>query len=77
VQSHYDWVYENRAHLESRDGKLIESVGFESDMIDGGVAAAYLFNVKGGLDGCTFVYKTPAVLLNVPITYELKDLPLP
>jgi hypothetical protein len=77
VQSHYGWIYENRAHLEGPDGKPIAPAGFESDGIEGGIEATYYFNRKEGLEGCTFVYSTPAVLLNVPVEYELKDLPLP
>lgn len=77
VQSHYGWIYENRAHLEGPDGKPITPAGFESDGIEGGIEATYYFNRKEGLEGCTFVYSTPAVLLNVPVEYELRDLPLP
>ena len=77
VQSHYGWIYENRAHLEGPDGKPIQPAGFESDGIEGGIEATYYFSRKEGLDRCSFVYSTPAVLLNVPVEYELKDLHLP
>jgi hypothetical protein len=77
IQSHYGWIYENRAHLEGPDGKPIQPAGFESDGIEGGIEATYYFSRKEGLDRCVFVYSTPSVLLNVPVEYELKDLPLP
>jgi hypothetical protein len=40
------------------------------------VGVAYLFDVEEITDH-TFVYKTPAVLLDVAVPYELHDIALP
>jgi hypothetical protein len=37
---------------------------------------AYLFDVPS-LKEMTFVYKTPAAILTLPVEYELKDIELP
>jgi hypothetical protein len=38
---------------------------------------AYLFELPGGPEGCKFVYETPVLILQVPVEYELADIPLP
>jgi hypothetical protein len=40
------------------------------------VGTAYLFDVEN-LDGLTWVYETPAALVDLPVEYELKDIDLP
>lgn len=77
LQSHYGWLYEKRGRLETADGKTIDAAGFESGAVEGGIAAAYHFDVEGTPDKFTFVFELPAVMLKVPVQYELKDIALP
>ena len=41
------------------------------------VGVAYQFPLPDGLTGCRFVYRTPAMMIEMPVEYELKDIPLP
>ena len=51
----------DRHHLERND-----EVGY-----------AYLFPTEGDLKGYQLVYKSPAAIINLPVEYELTDIPLP
>jgi len=78
-ESHRRWVTNNEAYLESPDGDIIRYAGLETthESADA-MGVAYLFDVAGeGIEGHTFVYRAPAAILNVPIDYELEDIPLP
>ncbi len=77
IESHHDWVFENEAYLEGPAGRR-DHDGYETTLqSESEVGVAYLFDVPQTLAGYTFVYKTPAVLLTVPVEFELRDLPLP
>lgn len=78
LESHRGWVFDNEAYLLGPDDQPRSHDGFETTLqSESEVGVAYLFDVPAGLEGFRFVYKTPVVVLNVPIEYELKHLPLP
>ena len=78
LESHRTWVLRNEAHLESPDKKSIRYAGLETTrQTETEVGVAYLFDVEGDLTGHSFVYKTPTAIIQVPVAYELKDVPLP
>jgi hypothetical protein len=78
LESHRDWVLQNLSYLVDRDGRHIENAGFESTrQTDNEVGAAYFFDTTSDLDGLTWVYETPASIVDLPVTYELKDIDLP
>ncbi len=78
LESHRDWVLQNLSYLVDKDGRHIENAGFESTrQTDNEVGAAYFFDTTNDLDGLTWVYETPASIVDLPVTYELKDIDLP
>jgi len=78
LQSHRNWVFQNLSYLTDKDGKTIENAGFETTrQTPNEVGVAYLFDVVEGLDGLTWVYETPAAIVDLPVDYELKDIELP
>lgn len=78
LASHRGWVFENRSYLVESGGEQIESAGFETTMqTDDEVGIAYLFELPDGPKGLTWVYETPASIVETPIEYELKGIALP
>jgi len=78
LQSHRNWVFQNLSYLTDKDGKTIENAGFETTRQGPNeVGVAYLFDLPDGIDGLTWVYETPAAIVELPVEYELKDIELP
>ncbi|MBI2481564.1 MAG: hypothetical protein HYV60_23855, partial [Planctomycetia bacterium] len=68
LESHRGWVYRNEAFLTDRDGKRLENVGLQATRQEANeVGVAYLFDLPDGPEGCKFVYKTPALVLQLPV----------
>ena len=78
LESHRGWVFQNEAFMIDAKGQRIANAGLEATRQSSEeVGVAYLFPLADGLDGCKFVYRTPAMILEMPVDYELKDIPLP
>jgi hypothetical protein len=78
LDSHRGWIYNNEAYLLDPQGERIEDIGMQTfRQTQDEVGVSYLFDRELGLEGCKFVYKTPASLVNLPVEYELADIPLP
>jgi hypothetical protein len=78
LQSHRDWVLQNLSYLTDENGRHIENAGFESTrQTDNEVGAAYFFDAANDLSGLTWVYETPASIVDLPVPYELKNIDLP
>ncbi len=78
LESHRGWVYRNEAYLVDAQGQKLESVGMQATRQGvNEVGVAYLFDLPQGPEGYRFVYKTPAVLLQLGMTYELSNIDLP
>ncbi len=73
------WNFQNSTYLESAAGERIEHAGFEMTVQSGRtLGLAYYFDVpEGKLADYTWVYHTPAAIVEVPIEFELKNIPLP
>jgi hypothetical protein len=77
LESHRTWVLHNEALLETADKQPINYAGLETTRQgENEVGVAYLFDVAD-IAGHAFVYKTPAVLMNAVVPYELRDVALP
>jgi hypothetical protein len=78
LQSHLDWVANNQVALLDPQGNKVDEPNFEKYLErENEVGYAYLFPLAGELTGYKFIYKTPAVIIDVPVEYELKEIPLP
>ncbi len=78
LESHRSWIYDNEAYLEDASGKRIIPGGYEQTrQTKDEVGGKYLFDAPAALTGQTFVYKTPLAIMELPIDYELNDLPFP
>lgn len=78
LQSHYGWIYNNPAMLVDADGEEILPATIETTRrTESEIGMAYMFDVPQGLEGMTFVYKTPVAVMTHHVDYELQDLTLP
>lgn len=77
LQSHLDWASNNEAYLVHKDGTKIENPNFERFLERSNeIGFVYLFPLESIAD-YQFVYKSPAAILEYPVNFELKDIPLP
>ncbi len=78
LESHRGWMFGNEAYLIGADGKKIEPGGFEQTrQTRDEFGIMYLFDLQESPEKLSFVYRTPTSILEVPVSYELKDLDLP
>ena len=79
LQSHLlDWVEDNPAWLESADGKKMEPGSYQPTQEgESEYGISYLFPLTGDIQGYTFVYSTPAALVEKTIPFAFKNLDLP
>ncbi|HJQ79416.1 MAG TPA: hypothetical protein VJ828_05645 [Lacipirellulaceae bacterium] len=78
LESHRGWVFQNKSYLVGAGGEPIENVGLETTRQSRSeVGVAYLFDLPAGIDGLTWVYETPAAIVELPVEYEIKDIELP
>jgi hypothetical protein len=78
LESHRDWVSQNKSYLVDKDGQTIDNAGIEvTRQTRSEVGVAYLFDLQDGLEGLSWVYETPAAIVELPVEYEIKDIELP
>ena len=79
LESHRGWVFSNLTYLLNKQGELIDHAGFETTMqSETEVGLAYFFDLPDeDLSDYTWVYRTPAAIVRMPVEYELKDILLP
>ena len=77
LESHRGWIYGNKAYLVNTKGVQVESSSFETTRQQPNeVGLAYNFAAQD-VKGYSFVYKTPAAIVRMPVKYELKNIALP
>ena len=79
LESHRGWVFSNLTYMLNQRGEIIDHAGFETTMQSASeVGLAYFFDLPNDdLGDYTWVYRTPAAIVRMPIEYELKDILLP
>jgi hypothetical protein len=78
LESHRSWILENQAFFEQADGARIEPAGIEQTLQNKEeMGVHYFFDLKDGPKNLTFVYRTPIIVLELPVAYEFRDLRLP
>jgi hypothetical protein len=78
LESHRGWVFNNKAYLLHKDGNQKEPDGLETTRRTvNEMGISFKFVLDNDLSDYSFVYETPAAIVQLPIKYELKDIPLP
>ncbi|MCA9229573.1 MAG: hypothetical protein KDA57_02900 [Planctomycetales bacterium] len=79
LESHRGWVFQNATYLLNKNEEIIDHAGFETTMqSEREIGLAYFFELPDDAIGeYTWVYRTPAAIVRVPVEYELKEIPLP
>jgi hypothetical protein len=77
LQSHRAWVFQNLSYMLDKDGKQIDNGGLETTrQTKNEVGVAYVFDVPT-IEGLSWIYETPAAIVDLPVEYEIKDIDLP
>ncbi|RCS52775.1 hypothetical protein DTL42_08035 [Bremerella cremea] len=78
LESHRGWVYNNEAYLKGPNGERVDIAGFEETYRDvDTVGLSYKFVLEREASDYEFVYRSPASIISLPISFELTDIPLP
>jgi hypothetical protein len=78
LESHRGWAYQNKSYLVGKDGQPIDTAGIETTrQTPNEVGVAYLFDLPEGIEGLSWVYETPAAIIELPVEYEIRDIELP
>jgi hypothetical protein len=78
LQSHRNWAFQNLSYLVDKDGQTFDNAGLETTrQTTNEVGMAYLFDLPEGVEGLSWVYETPAAIVELPVEYEIKDIELP
>ncbi|MGD9720071.1 MAG: hypothetical protein AB7O59_02515 [Pirellulales bacterium] len=78
LESHRGWILDNDVYFIDPAGRRFAAGGFEqSRQAKDEVGINYFFDLEQSPDTLDFVYRTPITILEIPIEYELRDLPLP
>ena len=76
LESYHSWVYENKIHLENKEGDQIVPIAYDGiGQTDNEITVRYYFDTDPS--AMTLVYQTPASIVKVPVKVELTDIPLP
>lgn len=79
LESFRNWISNNEAYLVDKSGQRLENLGHELSGRDGNeVGLRYLFDPdREEIGSYKLVYRTPAMIVRLPVEYELKDIELP
>lgn len=79
LQSHLDWVENNKIELRDPDGKLADEPNYEKYLErNSEIGYKYIFPLDtDDLKGWKLTYTTPAGIAEIPVAYELKNISLP
>lgn len=78
LESHRSWIFDNSAFFEGADKQPVTPGGIEQTLQSADeFGVNYYFDLKEDPQKLTFVYRTPIVVLEIPLDYEFRDLRLP
>ena len=78
LESHRGWVFQNLCYLLNSNGEVVDHAGYETTLqAEHEIGLAYFFELPDDIAGYTWVYRTPAAIVRVPVSYELTDIALP
>jgi hypothetical protein len=78
LASHRGWYFNNPTYLLDAKGERIDHNGYELyRRTENEAGIAYSYDLENGPDGMTLVYETPSLIMNLPVSFEIKDIELP
>ncbi|WP_231617755.1 hypothetical protein [Novipirellula aureliae] len=78
LESHRQWIFENRAFVRRADGSKAEHLGYEVyRQSSAGVGIGYLFDLGDSVSDSTFIYESPTAVVENEVSFLLQDIPLP
>ncbi|MCO6459661.1 MAG: hypothetical protein J5I93_30480 [Pirellulaceae bacterium] len=78
LESHREWIYNNDVFMLDAKGRRVEFATLNTTRQEPNeVGIGYLFALESQPADYKFVYRTPAVIINSRIDYELNDIDLP
>ena len=78
LASHRNWIYDNRAYIETPGEDPIEFDFYEPTFQgENEVGVKYLFGRDELPSNGVFVYETPGSILKSEVEFKLSDVPLP
>lgn len=77
-ESHRTWIIYNEAWLETKDGTRVAMTSQETTLqADGAVGLEYMFkNLPLPLNQYQFIYVAPTLIIDIPIDFTLKAIPV-
>lgn len=77
-ESFRGWTNTHEAFMLNKDNKMIEHVGWSTTRMNNeDIGLSYLFDLEKGLEGCKFMYRAPATVVEQTVEFALEDVPLP
>ncbi len=78
LASHRNWIFNNETYLEDKDGKPVSyNLSETFRHTDDEYGVAYYYDLENGPAGYSLVYKTPSLIMSLPVELEIKNLELP
>ncbi len=72
------WSNINEAFIINQENERVDHVGWSTTrMTESEIGLSYLFDIEKGLEGCKFLFRAPATLVEQTIEFTLEDVPLP
>ena len=77
LESHFGWIYQNPIQIRDREGKLHDYLTIESGgRREQGLALVYVFDRFEDLEGFELIYRSPGILIETEVPFDLKKIPL-
>lgn len=78
LESHRGWVFANESYMLDANGQKVENLGSQTTYQGPNeIGIAYLFALEGTPDKYSYVYRTPAMMIQMPVKFQLNNIPLP
>ncbi|TWT76428.1 hypothetical protein CA13_69220 [Planctomycetes bacterium CA13] len=78
LESHRQWIFENKAFVRQADGSRAEHLGYEVyRQTSDGVGIGYLFDLGDDVGQSTFIYESPTAVVENEVSFVVQDIPLP
>lgn len=77
LESHFGWIFQNQVEIRDREGQTHAYLTIESGGVrEQGLALVYIFDRFEDLEGFELVYRSPGILIETEVPFEMKGIPL-